>query len=91
MERYDVELHTLASEIADVDGLDYDQALQRAREELGNVQQYAAAWDAATVAPSDHYIDALATLAQGTSLAPEQVCKLVRHDQVVRYIWQLAR
>ncbi len=45
MERYEVELHALACEIADVDGLAYDEALARARHELGDVYQYAADWD----------------------------------------------
>ncbi len=70
MEQYDVELYTLASEIADLDGLEYDQALARARADLGDVQQYARAWDAATVAPSAAYLDALATLDQGGRLTP---------------------
>ena len=88
MEQYDVELHTLASEIADVDGLNYAEALERAREELGDVQQYAAVWHAATVAASAAYLDALATLDQGGQLTHEQMHTLVIEDQVVCYLWQ---
>ncbi len=91
MKPYELELHALACEIADVDRLDYADALKRAREELHQVQQYAAVWDAATVAPSAPYLDALYTLAQGTPLTPDQVRNLFRQDQVVRFLWQRAR
>ena len=57
MEPYDVELHALACEIADVDGLDYDEALARARQELGDVYQYALDWDQCAA-----YLEVLVTL-----------------------------
>ncbi len=88
MQQDDVELHALACEIADLDGLDYREALERAHKELGAVQQYASDWNRNAVTPSVHYLEALALLEHGANLSSEQVQHLITHDQVVRYIWQ---
>ncbi len=60
MESYEVELHALACEIADVEGLDYDEALARARCELGTVQHYVDAWDQCAA-----YLEVLVLLKRG--------------------------
>ena len=88
MERNEVELHAVAAEIADLDGVEYDQALAKAQHELEDVQQYARNWDQEAAVPSVEYLHALATLQQGARLTPEQVQALIMHDQVVRYLWR---
>lgn len=90
MERNDVELHALACEIADLDGLDYNEALERARYELEGVQQYARSWNQRAVTPSTHYLDALVLLEHGGRLTPEQIQALLTDDPVVRYVRQYA-
>ncbi len=86
MEGYDVELHALACEIADVDGLDYDEALVRARHELGNVQQYAHEWDECAT-----YLEILTTLRQGEQPTAAQLDALMTEDRVVRYVLEQVR
>ncbi len=60
MESYEPELHALACEIADVEGLDDDEALARARCELGTVQHYVDAWDQCAA-----YLEVLVLLKRG--------------------------
>ncbi len=86
MEPYDVELHALACEIADVDGLDYDEALARARQELRSVQQYARDWDQCAA-----YLEILTTLRRGDQPTAAQLNALMREDRVVAYVLQWVR
>ncbi len=81
MESYEIELHALACELADVDALDYDQALVRARQQLGAVQEYAHEWDECAA-----YLEVLATLRQGKQPTAAQLDALMRADRVVRYV-----
>ncbi len=81
MERYDIELHMLACEIADVDRLAYDEALARARQELGAVEQYAHAWDQGAA-----YLEVLAMLERGKQPTAAQLDALMTEDRVVRYV-----
>jgi hypothetical protein len=86
MQQDDVELHTLASEIADLDGLEYDQALERARQQFGAVQEYAHEWDACTA-----YLEVLATLRQGERPTFTQLIALIMEDRVITYVLQHAQ
>ncbi len=86
MEPYDVKLHALACEIADVDGLDYDEALARARQELRSVQQYARDWDQCAA-----YLEILTTLRRGDQPTAAQLNALMREDRVVAYVLQWVR
>jgi hypothetical protein len=88
MELNNVELHALACEIADVDGLDYDQALERAHQELGDVQHYAVEWDKCASMPSAAYLDVLTTLERGEQPTAAQTAALLAQDHVVAYILQ---
>jgi hypothetical protein len=81
MESYEIELHALACEIADVDGLEYDQALARACQELGNVQQYARDWDQCAA-----YLEVLVTLERSEQPTAAQLDRLLTEDRVVRYL-----
>jgi hypothetical protein len=83
MERYAVELHALACEIADVDGLTYDEALARARRELGAVEQYAHVWDQGAA-----YLEVLTVLDRGERPTAAQLDTLMRQDRVVAYVLQ---
>jgi len=86
MEPYDIELHALADESADVVGLEYDQALARARQELEAMQQYATAWDHCAGMPSAAYLDVLATLDRGEQPTVAQMHTLLAQDRVVAYL-----
>ncbi len=86
MEPYEIELHALACELADVDGLTYDEALARARQELGNVQQYARDWDACAT-----YVEVLAVLERGEQPTVAQLATPMRENRVVTYLLQQAR
>ncbi len=86
MEPYEIELHALACELADVDGLTYDEALARARQELRTVQQYARDWDACAT-----YVEVLAVLERGEQPTVAQLATLMREDRVVTYLLQLVR
>ncbi len=86
IELYEIELHALACELADVDGLDYNEALVRARHELGNVQQYAHEWDECAT-----YLEILTTLRQGEQPTAAQLDALVTGDRVVTYLLQQVR
>ncbi len=81
MEPDDIELHALACELADVDGLDYDEALARARHEHGNVQQYARDWDQCAA-----YLQVLTMLERGEQPTVAQLDALMMEDRVVRYV-----
>ncbi len=81
MQQDDVELHALACEIADVDALDYDQALARARQQFGVMQEYAHEWDECAA-----YLEVLATLRQGRQPTAAQLDALVTGDRVVAYV-----
>ena len=81
MESYEIELHVLACEIADVDGLNYDEALARACHELGNVQQYARDWDQCAA-----YLQVLTVLERGDQPTAAQLDALMTQDRVVRYV-----
>ncbi len=80
MEQDDIELHTLAGEIADLDELEYADALERARQQLGAVQQYAYAWDECAA-----YLEVLATLRRGERPTAAQFAALMTEDHVVTY------
>ncbi len=86
MEQDDIELHTLAGEIADLDELEYADALERARQQLGAVQQYAYAWDECAA-----YMEVLATLRRGERPTAAQLAALMTEDHVVTYVLQHAR
>jgi hypothetical protein len=86
MEPYEIELHALACELADVDGLTYDEALARARQELRTVQQYARDWDACAT-----YVEVLAVLERGEQPTVAQLNTLMREDRVVAYVLQWVR
>ncbi len=86
MESYEVELHALACELADVDGLTYDEARARARQELRAVEQYAHAWD-----QSAAYMEVWATLGRGERPSAAQLDVLMKRDRVIRYVLQYAR
>ncbi len=81
MERYEIELHALACEIADVDGLTYDEALARARQHFSAMQEYAYVWDECAA-----YLEVLATLRQGKQPTVAQLDALVTGDRVVTYL-----
>ena len=81
MQQDDVELHALACELADVDALDYDQALARARQQFGAVQEYAHAWDECAA-----YLEVLTVLERGEQPTVAQLNTLMRADRVVRYV-----
>ncbi len=81
MDSYEIERHALACELADVDGLTYDEALARAREELGVVQQYADEWDQCAA-----YLEVLALLARGEPPTVAQLDALIAKDRVVAYV-----
>ena len=81
MQQDDVELHALACELADVDELDYDQALARARQQFGAVQEYAHAWDECAA-----YLEVLTVLERGEQPTVAQLNTLVTGDRVVRYV-----
>ena len=76
-----IELHTLVCEIVDADGLTYDQALARARQELRSVQQYARDWDHGAA-----YLEVLAVLNRGEQPTAALLDALLQKDQVVRYV-----
>ncbi len=86
MESYEIELHTLACELTDVDGLTYDEALVRARQEIGNVQQYARDWDQCAA-----YLQVLTMLERGEQPTVAQLDALMMEDRVVRYVLQQVR
>ncbi len=86
MQQDDVELHALACELADVDALDYDQALARARQQFGAVQEYAHEWDECAA-----YLEVLTTLRQGKQPTAAQLDALVTGDRVVAYVLQQGR
>jgi hypothetical protein len=86
MESFEIELHALACEIADVDGLTYDEALIRARQELGNVQHYARERDQCVT-----YLEVLAVLERGEQPTVAQLATLMREDRVVIYLLQQVR
>ncbi len=76
MERYDMELHTLACEIADMDGLTYDEALARAHRELGAAEQYAHEWDQGAA-----YLEVLGTLERGGAPTTAQLDTRMRAER----------
>jgi hypothetical protein len=86
MESCEIELHALACEIADVDGLNYDEALARACQQFGAVQEYAHEWDECAA-----YLEVLATLCQGKQPTVAQLDALVTGDWVVTYLLQQVR
>jgi hypothetical protein len=69
-----------------LDGLEYDHALEQARQELGAVQQYAHDWDACAA-----YLEVLATLRRGERPTSTQLIALVTEDRVITYVLQHAR
>ncbi len=86
MEGYDMELHALACEIADVDGLNYDEALACARRELSAVQHYVDVWDQCAV-----YLEVLATLERNERPTAAQLHRLLTKDRVVTYVVEQVR
>ncbi len=66
-----------------MDGLDYDEALARARQELGTVQEYARDWDACAT-----YLEVLTVLERGEQPTVAQLDTLMREDRVVRSVLQ---
>jgi hypothetical protein len=86
MESFEIELHTLACEIADVDGLTYDEAQARARHGLGTVQEYARNWDQCAT-----YLEVLAVLERGEAPTAAPLDVLMTQDRVVTYLLQQVR
>ncbi len=76
MESYEGELYVLVSEIADVDGVDYDEALAHARCELGAVQHYVDAWDQCAA-----YLEVLTTLERGGAPTTAQLDTRMRAER----------
>ena len=81
MQQDDIELHALACELADIDELNYDQALARARQQFGVVQEYAHEWDECAA-----YLEVLTVLERGEVPTAAQLDALMMEDQVVRYV-----